>query len=149
MMNRSILRFSTALASGLVFGLGLSLSGMLNPARVQAFLDIFGNWDPSLAFVLGGAVSVAFIGVRAAQHMGHPVLDDTFHLPTNQKIDAPLIIGSALFGLGWGLGGFCPGPAIASLSVAALTSGAPQVILCVVAMLVGMMLHDRLWSRRP
>ncbi len=149
MMNRSILRFSAALASGLVFGLGLSLSGMLNPARVQAFLDVFGNWDPSLAFVLGGAVSVAFIGVRAAQRMGHPLLDDMFHLPTNQKIDAPLIIGSALFGLGWGLGGFCPGPAIASLSVAALTSGAPQVILFVVAMLLGMMLHDRLWSRRP
>ncbi len=71
-MNRSILRFSAALASGLVFGLGLSLSGMLNPARVQAFLDVFGNWDPSLAFVLGGAVLVAFIGVRAAQRMGHP-----------------------------------------------------------------------------
>ncbi len=149
MMNRSILRFSAALASGLIFGLGLSLSGMLNPARVQAFLDIFGNWDPSLAFVLGGAVSIAFIGVRAAQRMGRPVLDDVFHLPTNQKIDAPLIIGSALFGLGWGLGGFCPGPAIASLSVAALTSGAPQVILFILAMLLGMTLHDRLSSRRP
>ncbi len=149
MMNRSILRFSAALASGLVFGLGLSLSGMLNPARVQAFLDVFGIWDPSLAFVLGGAVAVAFIGVRAAQRMEHPLLDGTFHLPTNQKIDAPLIIGSALFGLGWGLGGFCPGPAIASLSVTALTGSAPQVILFVLAMLVGMTLHDRLWSRRP
>ena len=148
-MNRSILRFSAALASGLIFGLGLSLSGMLNPARVQAFLDVFGNWDPSLAFVLGGAVLVAFIGVRAAQRIGHPVLDDTFHLPTNQTSDAPLIIGSALFGLGWGLGGFCPGPAIASLAVAALTSGAPQVILFVLTMLLGMTLHDRLWSRRP
>ncbi len=91
-MNRSILRSSAALASGLIFGLGLSLSGMLNPARVQAFLDVFGNWDPSLAFVLGGAVLVAFIGGRAAQRMGHPVLDDTFHLPTKHKIDAPLII---------------------------------------------------------
>ncbi len=148
-MNHSILRVSAALASGLIFGLGLSLSGMLNPARVQAFLDVFGNWDPSLAFVLGGAVAVAFVGVRAAQPMGHPVLDDMFHLPTNQTIDAPLIIGSVLFGLGWGIGGFCPGPAMASLSVAAFTSSAPQVILFVLAMLVGMTLHDRLWSRRP
>ena len=148
-MNHSILRVSAALASGLIFGLGLSLSGMLNPARVQAFLDVFGNWDPSLAFVLGGAVAVAFIGVRAAQRMGHPVLDDMFHLPTNQTIDAPLIIGSVLFGLGWGIGGFCPGPAIASVSVAVFTSSAPQVILFVLAMLVGMTLHDRLWSRRP
>ena len=147
-MNHSILRVSAALASGLIFGLGLSLSGMLNPAQVQAFLDVLGNWDPSLAFVLGVAVAVAFIGVRAAQRMGHPVLDDMFHLPTNQTIDAPLIIGSVLFGLGWGIGGFCPGPAIASLSVAAVTSSAPQVILFVLAMLVGMTLHDRLWSRR-
>jgi len=147
-MNRSILQFSAALASGLIFGLGLSLSGMLNPARVQAFLDVFGHWDPSLAFVLGGAVLIAFIGVRVAKRMEHPVLDDRFHLPTNQKIDAPLIIGSALFGLGWGLGGFCPGPALASLSVASLTGSAPQVVLFVVAMLIGMMLHDRLWNRR-
>ncbi|MDQ1186751.1 YeeE/YedE family protein [Agrobacterium larrymoorei] len=147
-MNRSILQFSAALASGLIFGLGLSLSGMLNPARVQAFLDVFGHWDPSLAFVLGGAVLIAFIGVRVAKRMEHPVLDDRFHLSTNQKIDAPLIIGSALFGLGWGLGGFCPGPAIASLSVASLTGSAPQVVLFVVAMLIGMMLHDRLWNRR-
>ncbi|MDQ1196388.1 YeeE/YedE family protein [Agrobacterium sp. SORGH_AS 787] len=147
-MNRSIPQFSAALASGLIFGLGLSLSGMLNPARVQAFLDVFGHWDPSLAFVLGGAVLIAFIGVRVAKRMEHPVLDDRFHLPANQKIDAPLIIGSALFGLGWGLGGFCPGPAIASLSVASLTGSAPQVVLFVVAMLIGMMLHDRLWNRR-
>lgn len=147
-MNRPALQFSAALASGLVFGLGLSLSGMLNPARVQAFLDIFGNWDPSLAFVLGGAVIVAFIGVRAAKRMDHPVLDDRFHLPAHQKIDARLLIGSALFGLGWGLGGFCPGPAIASISLAALASSVPQVILFFVAMLVGMMLHDRVWGRR-
>jgi len=147
-MNRSIPQFSAALASGLIFGLGLSLSGMLNAARVQAFLDVFGHWDPSLAFVLGGAVLIAFIGVRVAKRMEHPVLDDRFHLPTNQKIDAPLIIGSALFGLGWGLGGFCPGPAIASLSVASLTGSAPQVVLFVVAMLIGMMLHDRLWNSR-
>jgi hypothetical protein len=116
---------------------------MLNPARVQGFLDIFGTWDPSLAFVLGGAVVVAFIGVQVMKRMRHPALGDSFHVPTNRQIDPPLIIGSALFGLGWGIGGFCPGPAVASLPI-----GIPQTVLFVIAMLVGMTLHDRVWSRR-
>src|SRR3546814_20981922 len=88
---------------GIVFGFGLSLSGMLNPARVQGFLDVFGAWDPSLAFVLGGAVVVAFIGVQVMKRMRHPAFDDSFHVPPSRRIDAPLIIGSALFGLGWGI----------------------------------------------
>ena len=142
-MNKNIYQFGAALASGIGFGFGLSLSGMLNPVRVQGFLDVFGNWDPSLAFVLGGAVAVAFIGVQVMKKMQHPAFDDSFHVPTNRKIDAPLVIGSALFGLGWGIGGFCPGPAVASLSV-----GIPQTILFVMAMLIGMTLHDRVWSRR-
>ncbi|WP_105436938.1 YeeE/YedE family protein [Neorhizobium sp. T25_13] len=142
-MNRNICQFGAALASGIVFGFGLSLSGMLNPARVQGFLDVFGAWDPSLAFVLGGAVVVAFIGVQGMKRMRHPAFDDSFHVPTNPRIDAPLVIGSALFGLGWGIGGFCPGPAVASLSV-----GIPQTALFVIAMLVGMTLYDRVWSRR-
>lgn len=142
-MNRTILQFGAALASGIVFGFGLSLSGMLNPARVQGFLDVFGNWDPSLAFVLGGAVAVAFVGVQVMKRMRHPAFDDSFHLPTNRKIDAPLVIGSALFGLGWGIGGLCPGPAVASLSV-----GIPQTVLFVLAMLIGMTLYDRVWSTR-
>ncbi|NKB84459.1 YeeE/YedE family protein [Brucella grignonensis] len=142
-MNRKIYQFCVALASGAVFGFGLSLSGMLNPARVQGFLDIFGAWDPSLAFVLGGAVIVAFIGVQITKRMHHPTFDNSFHVPTSRRIDRPLIIGSALFGLGWGIGGFCPGPAIASLSV-----GLPQTVLFVIAMLVGMIVHDRIWSRR-
>lgn len=142
-MNRTILQFGAALASGIVFGFGLSLSGMLNPARVQGFLDVFGNWDPSLAFVLGGAVAVAFIGVQAMKKMRRPAFDDSFHVPTNRRIDGPLVIGSALFGLGWGIGGFCPGPAVASLSV-----GIPQTVLFVVAMLIGMTVYDRAWSRR-
>lgn len=142
-MTRNIFQFGAALASGIVFGFGLSLSGMLNPVRVQGFLDVFGNWDPSLAFVLGGAVVVAFIGVQVMKKMQHPAFDDSFHVPTNRKIDGPLVIGSALFGLGWGIGGFCPGPAVASLSV-----GIPQTILFVVAMLIGMTLYDRVWSRR-
>lgn len=142
-MNRKIFQFGAALASGIVFGFGLSLSGMLNPARVQGFLDVFGAWDPSLAFVLGGAVVVAFIGVQVMKRMRHPAFDDSFHVPTSRRIDSPLVIGSALFGLGWGIGGFCPGPALASLSV-----GLSQTFLFVIAMLVGMTLHDRVWSRR-
>ncbi len=142
-MNRNIYQFGAALLSGIVFGFGLSLSGMLNPVRVQGFLNVFGNWDPSLAFVLGGAVAIAFVGVQVMKKMRHPAFDDSFHVPTNRKIDAPLVIGSALFGLGWGIGGFCPGPAVASLSV-----GIPQTILFVAAMLIGMTLYDRVWSRR-
>jgi uncharacterized membrane protein YedE/YeeE len=143
-MNRTGLQVAAALASGIVFGFGLSLSGMLNPSRVQGFLDIFGAWDPSLAFVLGGAVLVAFVGVQVMKRMRHPAFDDSFHVPVNNRIDAPLVVGSALFGLGWGIGGFCPGPAIAALMI-----GLPETVVFVIAMLVGMALHDRVWSRRP
>ena len=142
-MNRNIYQFGAALVSGIVFGFGLSLSGMLNPVRVQGFLDVFGEWDPSLAFVLGGAVIVAFGGVQMMKRMRHPAFDDSFHVPANRRIDAPLLIGSALFGLGWGIGGFCPGPAVASLSI-----GIPQTVLFVIAMLVGMSFYDRVWSRQ-
>jgi uncharacterized membrane protein YedE/YeeE len=139
-MNRNVYQLTAALASGIVFGFGLSLSGMLNPARVQGFLDIFGAWDPSLAFVLGGAVFVAFIGVQMMKRMKRPAFDESFHLPTSTRIDAPLVVGSALFGLGWGIGGFCPGPGVASLSI-----GLPETIAFIVAMLLGMTLHDRIW----
>lgn len=142
-MNRNVYQFAAALVSGVVFGLGLSLSGMLNPARVQGFLDVFGAWDPSLAFVLGGAVAIAFVGVQVMNRIRHPAFDDSFNVPTSRRIDAPLVVGSALFGLGWGIGGFCPGPAVASLSV-----GIPQTVLFVIAMLVGMTFYDRVWSRR-
>lgn len=135
------------LVSGLLLGTGLVVSGMIDPMKVLNFLDFAaigsGGWDGSLAFVLGGAVVVAFIGVQVMKRMRHPAFDDSFHVPTSRRIDAPLIIGSALFGLGWGIGGFCPGPAVASLSM-----GIPQTVLFVVAMLVGMTLHDRVWSRR-
>ena len=142
-MNRTLLRIVAALASGIVFGSGLALSGMLDPARVQGFLDVFGAWDPSLAFVLGGAVLVAFIGVRLMTRMKRPVLDDSFHLPSSTAIDAPLIAGSALFGIGWGIGGFCPGPALASLSV-----GFSGSFVFAIAMLVGMTLHDLVLRKR-
>ncbi len=147
-MKHTKLQLSAALASGLVFGFGLSLSGMLNPSRVKAFLDVFGAWDPSLAFVLGGAVVIAAIGVQVMKRMDGPLLDATFYLPEGRRIDTPLIMGSALFGLGWGIGGFCPGPAVASLSVASLTGDIPQLFLFIISMLTGMAFHDRIWSRQ-
>jgi uncharacterized protein len=126
------------LGCGTLFGFGLSLSGMLDPARVQGFLDVFGAWDPSLMFVLGGAVLVAMAGMMLVRKMAKPVLAETFDLPTKTRIDTPLVLGSAIFGIGWGLGGFCPGPAIASLSM-----GYGTVAIFIVAMVVGMLLHDR------
>nr|WP_210341647.1 DUF6691 family protein [Rhizobium setariae] len=132
-----------ALASGIVFGFGLALSGMLNPARVQGFLDVTGAWDPTLAFVLGGAVVVSMAGMWLVKRMRQPVLGDTFHLPPTRGIDRRLIVGSAIFGFGWGLGGFCPGPAVASLSL-----GLGQTMLFVVFMVAGMVVHDRFVARR-
>jgi uncharacterized protein len=137
-MKTSMMQIAASLGCGLMFGFGLSLSGMLDPARVQGFLDIFGAWDPSLMFVLGGAVVVATAGMALVKKMAKPVLADQFNMPTKVRIDAPLVLGSAIFGIGWGLGGFCPGPAIASLPM-----GYGAVLLFVVAMVVGMLVHDR------
>ena len=130
-------RIVAALAAGLIFGLGLSLSGMLDPTRVRGFLDVTGAWDPSLAFVLGGAVGVAGAGYALARRLPHPAFDTDFELPTKRRIDRPLVAGAALFGIGWGLVGLCPGPALESLATLS-----PGVIVFVVAMAVGMMAHD-------
>lgn len=137
-------RLLAALAAGLIFGFGLSLSGMLDPARVQGFLDVTGNWDPTLAFVLGGAVSVAGAGYALARRLPRPAFDGHFQYPTSRRIDRPLVAGATLFGIGWGLSGFCPGPAVAALS-----TGAPPVAVFVAAMLLGMAAHHRLAMRRP
>ncbi|WP_045834546.1 YeeE/YedE family protein [Hyphomicrobium sp. 99] len=107
------------LAAGLLFGVGLVISGMANPAKVLNFLDVAGSWDPSLAFVMLGAIAVTATGYRYVLQRSKPLLDQSFHLPVQNEIDRPLVIGSAIFGLGWGLIGFCPGPAIASLGLAA------------------------------
>lgn len=138
----SAARLVAVLAAGLLFGLGLSLSGMLDPTRVRGFLDVTGNWDPSLAFVLVGAVTVSALGYRLSRGMARPVLAPTFQIPANRRIDAPLLLGSAAFGIGWGVSGFCPGPA-----VAALATGATPVIVFVAAMLIGMAAHRGLASR--
>ncbi len=133
----------SALTAGAVFGAGLALSGMLDPSRVTGFLDIgSGRWDPSLALVLGGAVLVAFAGVAVMRKMGKPLLDERFHLPGHHKVDAPLLFGSVLFGVGWGLSGYCPGPAIASLSLGVL-----PVLTFTAPMIAGMIIHDRIAAR--
>jgi uncharacterized protein len=132
-----------ALAAGLVFGLGLALSGMLDPARVRGFLDVAGAWDPSLAFVLGGALAVSGIGYAIARRLARPAFAAGFDLPSRTRIDPPLIAGAALFGTGWGLSGFCPGPA-----VAALATGATPVLVFVAAMLAGMAGHAMLDAAR-
>jgi uncharacterized membrane protein YedE/YeeE len=122
-----------ALLAGLIFGLGLVVSHMIDPAKVLGFLDLAGNWDPSLALVMAGAIPVAAIGFRAMQGRAAPVLGTQFHGPTRTAVDTPLVIGAALFGIGWGLIGFCPGPALTSLVL-----GRWQSWVFVAAMLAGM-----------
>ncbi len=123
----------SAFVIGILFSLGLILSGMVNPAKVLGFLDILGDWDASLAFVMGGAVIVNFIGYRIITQRPHPIFESAFAIPTRRDIDMNLVLGSSLFGIGWGLVGLCPGPAITSLGVAP-----GQTATFVVAMLVGM-----------
>src|ERR1700712_775507 len=108
-----VIALVTALVTGIVFGLGLLISGMGNPAKVLAFLDLAGNWDPSLLFVMGGAVPVAALAFRTARGRAKTILGNPMHLPQARRIDRRLVGGSLAFGVGWGLAGFCPGPALA------------------------------------
>jgi uncharacterized membrane protein YedE/YeeE len=122
---------------GLVFGIGLIIAGMADPAKVQNFLDFAampaGAWDPSLAFVLGGATIITFIGYRIVLKQPKPLFDTQFHLPHKTNIDAAILVGPAVFGIGWGLAGFCPGPAFVALG-----NGTSQAMIFVIAMLAGM-----------
>ncbi|WP_193165428.1 YeeE/YedE family protein [Microbulbifer hainanensis] len=127
----------TALVSGLLFGLGLLLSGMANPEKVLGFLDLLGAWDPSLALVMGGAIAVGLPVFFIAGRRGRTLLGDQIQMPTRRDIDRPLVVGSLLFGMGWGLAGFCPGPA-----VVATGAGEPKALIFTVAMLVGMILFQ-------
>ena len=122
----------TVLASGLIFGIGLTISGMVNPGKIINFLDLAGSFDPTLIFVMGGAVVVTTIGYYFALKQKQPLFADRFHLPTVKEIDLRLIGGAALFGIGWGLSGFCPGPAIASLAF-----GYRESIIMLIAMAIG------------
>src|SRR6516164_4055765 len=128
--------------SGVTFALGLGISGMTRPAKVIGFLDFLGAWDASLAFVMLGAVGVYFVAYRLSQSMRAPVLAPEFSIPKRTDLDSRLFVGAALFGAGWGLGGFCPGPAITSLA-----SGAPPVAVFVAAMATGIYLHRWLANR--
>jgi uncharacterized protein len=136
-------RMFSALAAGLVFGLGIAVSGMGNPAKVLNFFDPFGTFDPSLAFVMGGALAVAAIGYRVIFGMrAAPLLDTAFHLPTSRVIDAKLVGGSALFGIGWGIAGFCPGGSVPALGFAPWPTA-----LFLIAMAAGMMFARMLQAK--
>lgn len=124
-----------AFACGLLFVLGLGISGMTDPQKVLAFLDVTGKFDPSLMAVMGGAVAVSLVGFRLALRRARPALSHHFHLPRQTRIDAPLVAGAVLFGVGWGLSGYCPGPALASV-----VTGGVGALVFVSAMLLGMAL---------
>jgi uncharacterized membrane protein YedE/YeeE len=131
-----------ALFSGALFGLGLAVSGMINPAKVIGFLDLAGEWDPTLAFVMGGALLVTIPAFRLILGRQRPILAGDFALPAESTLDTRLLGGAALFGVGWGLSGFCPGPA-----VAALVTGLAPVVAFVAAMMAGMALYAWVFER--
>lgn len=130
------MRLILALIAGMLFGAGLAISGMADPARVRAFLDLFGCWDPSLAFVMGGAMLPMAAAWIVQRRLERPLADVAFNLPETRKVDGKLALGAVLFGMGWGVGGLCPGPAIVGLVVAPASAG-----IFVLAMLAGMALH--------
>jgi uncharacterized protein len=141
LMKNRIVEF----AVGLMFGLGLIVSGMTDPGKVIGFLDLAGLWDPSLAFVMGGAILVGLLAFAVAKKRTTSFLGGAMQLPTARDIDKRLVIGSMVFGVGWGLAGFCPGPAIVSMG-----AGEPKAFVFVLAMLAGMALFELLESRtRP
>lgn len=136
------MRNVVALLAGFIFSIGLAQSEMINPDRVLGFLDIFGQWDPALAFVLGGAVVVTMLTFRVILKRTHPLLDKAFYLPTKESLDSPLIVGAVIFGIGWGLYGYCPGPALAAIAYLEPTNG-----LFVLSLLAGTLIA-RWWTGR-
>ncbi len=133
----------TALVSGLLFGVGLLVSGMANPAKVLGFLDVFGTWDPSLALVMAGAIAVGLVAFGVARRMTRSLSGEPMRLPATQSIDRRLMAGAVVFGVGWGLAGFCPGPALV-----ALAAGSGKALIFVLAMVAGMVLYEWLETRR-
>ena len=137
-----MLKTLIALVSGLVFGLGLILAGMTDPMKVKGFLDLAGAWDPSLGLVMGGAIALGVFVFAYAKRQQRSWSGESMEIPNNRTIDTRLVLGGLLFGAGWGIAGFCPGPAIVAMG-----SGLPVAGVFVVAMLVGMVAHDKLLSR--
>ena len=137
------MRILSALFVGLVFGVGIAISGMINPAKVLNFFDIAGTWDPSLIFVMGGALLTTFVGYRVVLGRPKPILEPKFKLPTKTVIDTRLIGGSAVFGLGWGIAGFCPGAAIPALG-----SGKYEVLAFVAALLSGIWVANMIQTKQ-
>jgi len=133
----------TSLLAGLVFGLGLIVSGMANPAKVLGFLDLAGHWDPSLAFVMAGAIAVGMVAFTVANRRTRSFLGAEMRLPSSRHIDRRLVLGSTLFGIGWGIAGFCPGPALVSLGM-----GEVKALVFVAAMLLGMGVFELFEHRR-
>jgi uncharacterized protein len=140
-MSRSRLRLAAAFGAGALFGVGLLLSGMTQPAKVLGFLDVFGEFDPSLIFVMGGAIPVYAAAYAWSRRRPAALLDSRFHLPERQRVDVKLIGGAALFGVGWGLGGYCPGPAVVSLPGAGLAT-----LGFLIALLIGRALSAQLFT---
>lgn len=131
------------LASGFLFGMGLTVSGMTDPQRVRGFLDIFGDWDPTLAFVMGGAVLVMAVAWRFQARMAKPIFSESFSLPDRSDLDPRLLTGAVVFGIGWGVAGLCPGPAVASLALSPV-----HAVPFVAAMFVGMLLQKLTMERK-
>ncbi len=138
-MSTPAVKTAVGYIAGLLFGLGLAVSGMTDPARVLGFLDIAGAWDPTLLFVLGAAVGTTFVGYRLVFARGTPLFSAKFQLPTKQELDAKLLGGAALFGVGWGLSGYCPGPAIASMGGLTL-----PLLALLAAMVLGWFIAQRI-----
>jgi uncharacterized protein len=132
-----------SLGAGALFGAGLAISGMTRPEKVLGFLDVTGQWDPSLMLVMVGAIALHFVLFRLILRREAPLFGERFHLPTKRDVDAPLLVGSAIFGVGWGLGGFCPGPALVSIG-----AGSRDALIFVAAMLAGMLIQHAV-SRTP
>jgi uncharacterized membrane protein YedE/YeeE len=141
--SKNMLEVLVSFASGALFSVGLAIAGMTQPSKVVSFLDVAGNWDPSLAFVMMGAIAVYFVANRLVQRRDAPLVSSSFHLPTRRDIEPNLVIGAALFGVGWGLAGYCPGPALSSLG-----TGALKAVTFVATMAVGMLLYEAMQKLR-
>ena len=137
-------RNAAAFGAGALFAVGLTVSGMTRPAKVVGFLDLAGDWDASLAFVMMGAIAVHFVAYRLVLRRPAPLFDGSFHLPTRRDIDLRLVLGAAVFGVGWGLGGYCPGPGLVSAA-----AGALGAVVFVVGMTVGMLIEQAVARALP